>query len=77
MCSVAKLRSAIEYVERRVSVMMEETSEEEIEGLSRYVRFHNINSNELSAEEIFSWVQSVRFFKSKARKMSTRTYETC
>ena len=46
---------------------MEEASKEEIEGLSRHVQTYRINLNETSAEEMMSWVRSVRVFKSRAR----------
>ena len=47
---------------------MKEESKEKIEGLSRHMQIHEINSNEVSTEEMFLWVRSVIVFKSRARK---------
>ena len=55
-------------LKEEISVIMEELSKEEIEGLIRLMQIHKINSNEGSTEEIFPWVRSIRVFKSRARK---------
>ena len=55
-------------LKEEILVIMEEASNEEIEGLSRHMQIHKINSNEASAEELLSWVRSVRVFKKRARK---------
>ena len=62
------LEVQLKVFKEEVEVIMEEANAEEIEGLSRHVQTHKINSNEAISEEIFSWVRSVRVFKSRARK---------
>ena len=46
---------------------MEEANKEEIEGLSRCVKTHAINSNNETSEEMLSWVRSVRCFKRRTQ----------
>ena len=55
-------------LKEEVSVIMEEAIKEEIEGLSRCVKIHKNNLNEASAEDFYSWIRSVIFFESRARK---------
>ena len=55
-------------LKEEVLVIMEEASEEAIEGLNRHVQIHTINLNEASVEELLSWVRSVRAFKKRACK---------
>ena len=55
-------------LKKEMEVIKEEANKEEIEGLSRCVQIYQINSNEASAEEMLSWMRSVRVFKSKDRK---------
>ena len=53
MCSVAQPRGATECVyKKEVEVIKEESNREEIEGLSRNLQIHQINSNEACIEEI-------------------------
>ena len=49
-------------------MIKKEANKEEIEGLRRHVQIHEINSNDASTEEMFSWTRSVRVFKSRALK---------
>ena len=55
-------------LKEKVAVIIEESNKEEIEGLSINVQICKTNSNEVSANETFSWVLNVRVFKSRARK---------
>ena len=58
-----------------LEVIMEESNKEGIEGLSRHVQTHAINSNEVTAENMFSWVQSVGFFQKKGSKKWSHWHE--
>ena len=56
---------------------MEEENAEQIEGLSRCVQTHKINSNKATVEKMLLWVRNVRVFKSRARKDIVGTYGIC
>ena len=51
-----------------VLAIAEESSKEEIVGLRRCVEVHSLSVNEVSAEEMVSWVRSARVFKKRASK---------
>ena len=55
-------------LKEEVEAIMEGANKEEIEELRRYVQTNAINSNLATAEEIFSWVRSIRVFKRRAQK---------
>ena len=44
-------------LKEEVEVIKEESNKEEIEVLSRHVQIHQINSNEVSTEEMLSWMR--------------------
>ena len=46
-----------------VLLIVEAASREEVEWLRRHVTMHSMNVNEASAEEILSWVRSIKAFK--------------
>ena len=47
---------------------MEEAEKDVIKGLSRCVQIHKLKVNEVSTEELLSWVRSARVFKKRAGK---------
>ena len=57
-----------EVLKEEVELIVEEANEEWIEGLSRHMKTHAINSNEVTAEEMLKWARIVRVFKSISRK---------
>ena len=55
-------------LKEEVEVIIEEANKEEIEGLRRFVKTNKINLNVATAEEMLSWLRSVRVFKRRSQK---------
>ena len=51
-----------------VLAITEEAIKGEVEGLRRYVDVHIMNTNEVSVEEMISWIRSIRVFKKRDSK---------
>ena len=58
----------IKVLKYEVLTILEEESKGEVEGLKMYVEVHTMNVNNVSVDEIFLWVRSVRAFKRRAGK---------
>ena len=63
MCSFTQLRSTKKGVERRSVSDHERSRKDVIKGLSRCIQIHKLKVNEVSIEELLSWVRSARVFK--------------
>ena len=68
-------------VQRKVSqknliAIAEEANEGEVEGLMTYAEVRSVNENELSEEEMLSWVRSARMLKKRVKRARTQTQET-
>ena len=55
-------------LKNEVLMMMEEAEKDAIKGLNRHVQVHKLSVNEVSIEELLSWVRSLRGFKKRVGK---------
>ena len=68
MCSFALPRSEKKSVDKRSVDSRGRSRKDAIKGLKIHVQVHNLSANEVSIEELLSWVRSARVFKKKAGK---------
>ena len=56
-----------------VLIIIEEAEKDVINGLRRHVQIHKLSVNEVSIEELLSWVRSSRVLKREQVKIKVKT----